>query len=257
MRNIREDSSYDENQYIVPKGGMHTVNNATTSQITWKVQGEYKNTFNDIHDIQIMAGSEIRKNWYNTQFTAGYGYDPKTLTTKPLNIRNDKDAEKYKLHTKTYQENAFASFYTTGSYSFMSRYTIGGSVRMDGSDLFGVDKKYRYLPIYSISGMWRASNEPFIQRYKWIDNLAIRLSYGLQGNIDKTTSPFLVGSYDNVGLLPGYDKEQTIQIEGAPNSKLRWEKTASYNLGLDFSVLNQAINLSIDSDSPFVYCYFI
>ena len=74
MRNIREDSSYDENQYIVPKGGMHTVNNATTSQITWKVQGEYKNTFNDIHDIQIMAGSEIRKNWYNTQFTAGYGY---------------------------------------------------------------------------------------------------------------------------------------------------------------------------------------
>ena len=246
MRNIREDSSYDENQYIVPKGGMHTVNNATTSQITWKVQGEYKNTFNDIHDIQIMAGSEIRKNWYNTQFTAGYGYDPKTLTTKPLNIRNDKDAEKYKLHTKTYQENAFASFYTTGSYSFMSRYTIGGSVRMDGSDLFGVDKKYRYLPIYSISGMWRASNEPFIQRSKWIDNLAIRLSYGLQGNIDKTTSPFLVGSYDNVGLLPGYDKEQTIQIEGAPNSKLRWEKTASYNLGLDFSVLNQAINLSVD-----------
>ena len=118
----------------------------------------------------------------------------------------------------------FASFYTTGSYSFMSRYTIGGSVRMDGSDLFGVDKKYRYLPIYSISGMWRASNEPFIQRYKWIDNLAIRLSYGLQGNIDKTTSPFLVGSYDNVGLLPGYDEEQTIQIEGAPNSKLRWEK---------------------------------
>lgn len=65
-----------------------------------------QNTFNDIHDIQIMAGSEIRKNWYNTQFTAGYGYDPKTLTTKPLNIRNDKDAEKYKLHTKTYQENA-------------------------------------------------------------------------------------------------------------------------------------------------------
>ena len=48
MRNIREDSSYDENQYIVPKGGMHTVNNATTSQITWKVQGEYKNTFNDM-----------------------------------------------------------------------------------------------------------------------------------------------------------------------------------------------------------------
>lgn len=245
MRNLREESNYDGDKYIIPEGGMHTVNNATTSQITWKVQGEYKNTFNDIHDIQIMAGSEIRKNWFDTQFTAGYGYDPKTLTTKPLIFRNEEDAEKYKLHTKTYQENAFASFYATGSYALMSRYTIGGSVRMDGSDLFGVDKKYRYLPIYSVSGMWRTSNEAFMQQYQWIDNLAVRLSYGLQGNIDKTTSPFLIGKYGSTSILPGYS-EETIQIEGAPNSKLRWEKTASYNIGLDFSILNQAINLSVD-----------
>lgn len=39
----------------------------------------------------------------------------------------------------------------------MNRYTLGGSVRMDGSDLFGVDKKYRFLPIYSVSGLWRLS----------------------------------------------------------------------------------------------------
>lgn len=60
---------------------------------------------------------------------------------------------------------------------------------MDGSDLFGVDKKYRYLPIYSVSGLWRISNEPLINQFKWIDNLALRLSYGLQGNIDKTLHP--------------------------------------------------------------------
>ena len=127
----------------------------------------------------------------------------------------------------------------------MNRYTLGGSVRMDGSDLFGVDKKYRFLPIYSVSGLWRLSNESFIRQYKWIDNLALRLSYGLQGNIDKGTSPFLVGKYDNVNILPGYSEENII-INSAPNSKLRWEKTASYNLGMDFSVLNQAINLSVD-----------
>ena len=93
--------------------------------------------------------------------------------------------------------------------------------------------------------MWRLSNESFIRQYKWIDNLALRLSYGLQGNIDKGTSPFLVGKYDNVNILPGYSEENII-INSAPNSKLRWEKTASYNLGMDFSVLNQAINLSVD-----------
>ena len=77
----------------------------------------------------------------------------------------------------------------------MQRYTLGASVRIDGSDLFGVDKKYRFLPIYSASGLWRLSNESFLQPAKqWMDNLALRLSYGLQGNIDKNTSPYLVGS---------------------------------------------------------------
>ena len=75
----------------------------------------------------------------------------------------------------------------------MNRYTLGASIRMDGSDLFGVDKKYRFLPIYSVSGLWRLSNEPFLKSATkgWMDNLALRLSYGLQGNIDKNTSPLV------------------------------------------------------------------
>lgn len=85
-------------------------------------------------------------------------------------------------------------FFSTASYSLMNRYTFGGSIRFDGSDLFGVDKKYRYLPLYSVSGLWRLSNEPFMQgTRKWMDNLAFRVSYGIQGNIDKNTSPLSVG----------------------------------------------------------------
>ena len=59
---------------------MLKTTNSTTSQLTWKIKGEYKNTFGDIHDIQIMAGSEIRKNWADNQASTGYGYDPKKLT---------------------------------------------------------------------------------------------------------------------------------------------------------------------------------
>lgn len=251
IRNQREKNTYQEKEgeswttkYIIPEGGMLKTTNSTTSQITWKIQGEYKNTFKDIHDIQIMAGSEIRKNWYENASSTGYGYDPKTLTFKNLNLRKQ-DLNDWKLKSKSYTENAFASFFANGSYTLKSRYTLGGSVRMDGSDLFGVDKKYRFLPIYSVSGMWRLSNEPFISQLKWIDNLAFRLSYGLQGNIDKTTSPFLVGSYGYVDIIPEGD-EENITIDNAPNSKLRWEKTASYNAGIDFSVFNQSINLSVD-----------
>ena len=85
LRNQRENSAYykgNDRIYLIPEGGMLKSTNSTTSQITWKVQGEYKNTFNDIHNIQIMAGSEIRKNWYENQASTGYGYDPKTLTFK-------------------------------------------------------------------------------------------------------------------------------------------------------------------------------
>lgn len=250
MRNLRENSRYYDSatktyKYLLPEGGLHAVTNSTTSQITWKAQGEYSRVFNGMHDVQLMAGSEIRKNWYNSDYGAGYGYDPKTLTTKPIIFRNEADAKQYPLHTLSRSENAFASFYATGSYMLSGKYLIGGSVRMDGSDLFGVDKKYRYLPIYSVSGMWRASEEKFLQSQEWMDNLTLRLSYGLQGNIDKNTSPYLIGSYGNVSILPG-SNETNITIDGAPNAKLRWEKTATYNIGLDFSVLKQAINLSID-----------
>lgn len=250
MRNLRENNTYYKDNvrtYLIPEGGMLKTTGATTSQITWKAQGEYKNTFNDIHDVQVMAGSEIRKNWYESHASTGYGYDPKTLTFKNLVFRDEAQANEktWRLKNEISRENAFASFFANGSYSLMNRYTVGGSIRMDGSDLFGVDKKYRFLPIYSVSGLWRISNEPFINQAKWIDNLALRLSYGLQGNIDKNTSPFLVGTYSNISILPG-EYEENITIDNAPNSKLRWEKTASYNVGLDYSILNQAINLSVD-----------
>ncbi|SHE96924.1 TonB-linked outer membrane protein, SusC/RagA family [Bacteroides faecichinchillae] len=250
-RNLREGSQYWDNvnrvyKYVIPEGGMHKATNSTTSQVTWKVQGEWNQTFKDIHEVQIMAGSEIRKNWYESLTSNAYGYDPKTLTTKPLIFKDEDQAKSYPLHTKSYIENAFASFYANGSYTLMKRYTLGGSIRMDGSDLFGVDKKYRFLPIYSISGLWRISNESFLESAKnWMDNLSLRLSYGLQGNIDKNTSPFLVGIYKNQTILPG-NTETNIEISGAPNDKLRWEKTASYNAGIDFSILNSAINLSVD-----------
>ena len=250
MRNARINSHYWDNasktnKYLLPEGGMHKTTDRTMSQIMWKTLGEYKNTFADSHDVQAMIGSEIRKNRYDNHSVNGYGYNPRTLTTKPLIFRDEAQARAYPLYTKNYQENAFASFFANGSYSLMKRYILGASVRMDGSDLFGVDKKYRYLPIYSVSGLWRLSNEAFLQSYDRIDNLALRLSYGLQGNIDKNTSPFLIGRYENISILPGVT-EENITISDAPNSKLRWEKTASYNLGVDFSAIEQRINLSID-----------
>lgn len=251
MRIIRKNSKYwdsasQSNKYFIPDGGVHKAYENTNSQITWKAMGEYRDSFNDIHELEVMVGTELRKTWYETLFSAGYGFDRQTLTTKPVVFPDEDRARQFPLHQKTYKENAYVSFFSTASYSLMNRYTFGGSIRFDGSDLFGVDKKYRYLPLYSVSGLWRLSNEPFMQgTRKWMDNLAFRVSYGIQGNIDKNTSPFLLGKYIVDNILPG-GSEHMIDINSAPNKKLRWEKTQSVNVGLDFSVLNQAINLSVD-----------
>lgn len=251
MRIIRKNSKYwdsasQSNKYFIPDGGVHKAYENTNSQITWKAMGEYRDSFNDIHELEVMVGTELRKTWYETLFSAGYGFDRQTLTTKPVVFPDEDRARQFPLHQKTYKENAYVSFFSTASYSLMNRYTFGGSIRFDGSDLFGVDKKYRYLPLYSVSGLWRLSNEPFMQgTRKWMDNLAFRVSYGIQGNIDKNTSPFLLGKYIVDNILPG-GSEHMIDINSAPSKKLRWEKTQSVNVGLDFSVLNQAINLSVD-----------
>ena len=251
MRIIRKNSKYwdsasQSNKYFIPDGGVHKAYENTNSQITWKAMGEYRDSFNDIHELEVMVGTELRKTWYETLFSAGYGFDRQTLTTKPVVFPDEDRARQFPLHQKTCKENAYVSFFSTASYSLMNRYTFGGSIRFDGSDLFGVDKKYRYLPLYSVSGLWRLSNEPFMQgTRKWMDNLAFRVSYGIQGNIDKNTSPFLLGKYIVDNILPG-GSEHMIDINSAPNKKLRWEKTQSVNVGLDFSVLNQALNLSVD-----------
>ena len=82
-----------------------------------------------------MLGTEIRHNEYKSLFSAAYGYDNRTLTSVPVVFPSDRVAESLPLHTETFTENAFVSWFATGSYTLLRRYTFGGSVRFDGSDI--------------------------------------------------------------------------------------------------------------------------
>ncbi len=245
MRREHQNHRHQGVSFLPAKGGYHKAYENSDTQVTWKTMGTYRDTYSDIHEFEIMVGSELRRTWATTLYSVGYGYDPRTMTNKPVVFPDDSKA--FPLHSKTNIENAYVSGFSTLSYSLMNRYTLGGSIRFDGSDLFGVDKKYRYLPLYSVSALWRVSEEPFTENAKWLDNWVFRASYGLQGNIDKNTSPFLLGQYQSnfKPILPG-NTEDMIVVNSAPNDKLRWEKTHSINAGMDFSVLNQAVSLSVD-----------
>jgi len=251
-RKFREDSRYynsaaKQYQYFLPQGGI--IQNQQTSffQYNWKTMLEYSKVLAEKHEIEALAGTELRRNNKDDIMTKGFGFDERTLTNQNIVFPNADFAtdSRYRSYQKAETENAFASFFATLSYTYDRRYTAYGSIRYDGSDLFGVDPKYRYLPIYSVSGAWNAKEEAFLKDVSWLSALRLRSSYGLQGNIDKNTSPFIVGAYDRTSILPG-GNETIISVTSPPNDKLRWERTSTFNAGLDLGLFNNAVQVTLD-----------
>lgn len=233
-------------QSFLPQGGLLKNTAGHTFQYTLKNMLRYSHLFAEVHDVEVMVGQEIRRSEDETVFSAAYGYDPNTLTSEPLIYPDVSDALYFPQFKRNYYENAFVSFFGTASYTVLSRYTLGASIRFDGSNLFGVDPKYRYLPLYSVSAMWNAGAEPWLSGATWLSDLRFRASYGLQGNIDKSTSPKLIGEWaTDATILPG-GREKNIHVSRPPNARLRWERTATYNVGFDFSVWRHRYKLSFD-----------
>ncbi|MCV9930294.1 SusC/RagA family TonB-linked outer membrane protein [Flavobacterium sp. LS1R49] len=233
--------------YFLPEGGIIQNTNADFFQYNWKTMLNYNTVINEKHELDIMAGSELRRNYNTSIATKAFGYDDKTLTSTQIIFPNQDVANdpNYRTYKKNKNENAFASFFATAAYTYNRKYTVFGSVRYDGSDLFGVDPKYKYLPLWAVSGSWLASEESFLKDNETISNLRLRASYGLQGNIDKGTSPYVVGEYKNVTILPG-QSEPVITVITPPNDKLRWEKTTNTNLGMDLGLFNNRISIVTD-----------
>lgn len=249
MRKEKEAATYmmaDGTQStIFPEGGTNKVTSYNSLQWLWKAMLEWSRRFNEIHDVELMGGTEVRHTESESVYSAAYGYDARTLTTQPVIFPSENVAEQYPLYREAHTENAYVSWYATGSYTLLYRYTLGASVRFDGSDVFGVAKKYRYLPLYSVSGLWRVTEEKWMKPATWLSHLAVRGSYGLQGNIDKNTSPYLIGTFDKTTILPG-TVETVIAAETAPNPDLKWEKTSNVNAGIDAAFLKDRIRLSVD-----------
>ena len=247
-RKYRQRSEYSVSggyDYYMPEGGIIQNWNADVFQYNWKTTANYNTTFNKRHELDLMLGTEFRQNKHTEIHTKGFGFNSNTLTTIPITNELALKNSLFDTYKKTYNENVFASFYGTASYTLDRKYTVFGSLRYDGSNLFGVNPKYRYLPIWSFAGSWNLDKEDFMANIDAIDMLKLRASYGVQGNIDKSTSPFVVGQYDNVSILPGTN-EEAIRATNAPNPNLRWEKTTSSNIGFDLSLFNNRVFLTGD-----------
>lgn len=233
-----------QTSFLPANGGYYQIINAHDFDYNFKNILEYNPKWGR-HDLSALVGSEIRKTNYTDAMSQMYGYNARTKTATPFNVPDSEATNSlYIPNRDTEVENAYASFFGTLSYTYARRYTIFGSLRYDGSNFFGAETNKRWNPIWAVSFAWNVKNETFLKDNPTISILKLRGSYGLQGNIDRNTSAFYTGRYNNARILN--ITEPTINGDAAPNPLLRWEKTTTKDIGLEFGLWHNRLNFSLD-----------
>ena len=130
------------------------------------------------------------------------------------------------------------------NYSYDSRYLFTFTVRRDGSSVFGSDNKYGTFP--SIALGWNIANEKFMEKVDWLNNLKLRLSYGKAGNEAIGVYETLAKMSNAALTMDGQSATALYPSSRMGNSGLGWETTKTFNIGIDFGILNNRINGNID-----------
>lgn len=239
-----------DNAYLesaLPYGGSLSQSNIRKIGYTVRNQLSYNQLFKERHHVTVMGGVEARRISYKGVSSTGYGWVPEFGELfNPVMTEAYRTQYAEKRATDPKNTNSFtqvASFYGVASYSYNDRYIFNANIRSDGSNKFGSNPKYRWLPTYSFALKWNLMNESFMNGFEWINDLALRGSYGVQGNIHEDSTPYLI-------VTTG-DRDQAIgvpisQISKLPNPDLRWEKTRSWNVALDFNLFNGRLRGGVD-----------
>lgn len=224
-----------------PFGGeMKTKTNSTSSYLV-RNSLSYVKSF-DKHLLSANIGLEINSTRYDGMSYIQRGY----MHSKGMKVA-DIDFEKYiafanwvSSNPAVYKDNThnILSSYGTFNYSFSNKYSINFNIRTDGSNKFGQCKENKFLPVWSISGRWNIQEESIFKNIEWLNMFSVRASYGIQGNVHPDQVPNLIV---RTGKLNGVTEEFESELYKFPNDNLRWEKTTSYDLGLDFAILNNKI----------------
>lgn len=249
------DDAYNKSQ--LPVGGMLTTMQSRNFNYTWRNALSYGRTFNKVHVVTGLAGMELRSNSYDGIEGTQFGYMPdrgKVIMQPPAIILNGAGTATanllYTINTKTELTDDisnYVSYFGTGRYAYDNRYVVDVSIRGDASNRFGEDVRTRFKPIWATGFRWNIANEKFFQRTKWMNDLSFRASYGFQGNVAENYGPDLI-AYIPTGsaAISSLTGEPLLRIRSLPYANLRWEKTQTVNLGLDFNFFGGKVGAGVD-----------
>ena len=210
----------------------------------WTVDNllSFKRIFNNIHNLNITLVYGVEKRKQNLTSATASVFSSDELGYNRL---QDGSAGLQQALSGAWEES---SLYNMGRlfYGFRNKYLFTGTIRRDGFSGFSEKNKFGLFPSMSVA--WVVSEEPFLsERYKWLDQLKIRVSYGSTGN--RTIGRYqtlarIAGGYNYITGSGTSLYTQNISSLASPN--LKWETTTGLNLGLDFSILQQKIFGSVD-----------
>lgn len=242
------------NHYL-PNGSIIDENRNNNDNWTIRSQINFNKSFNGMkHIVSAIAGTEIRKtNIDKIVLATRAGYNEQAGAFTPINILDYNSSvysndmlfgRRITFNTGEYglSDNRFVSWYGNSSYEYDNRYILSGSIRLDQTNFFGTDPKYRYRPLWSLGGTWKVSNEKFYN-VDFINKLHVRGSYGVNGNISLTQGPYLILSN---ALFNTTAQSMGSSISSPPNDQLRWEKTNTADVGVDMSLFNNWVDLTVD-----------
>jgi len=245
---VKQDATTQKFSSELPEGGYYEQEKGQTQHYTFRQQLDFNRTFAEAHNVTALLGFEMRQHYTprNTK-EMQYGYDEQTLSFPTLNWKDlynpgvtsylyGRQSLSLSRNQQSETKHRFISFYSTLGYSYDQKYNLTGSVRVDQADMFGADPKYKYRPLWSVGGSWNLHREDFFYG-NVVNLLKLRLTYGVSGNVDQTTTPFLRGHL-LTDVRGAYPSQQYLQFNDTdlPNPKLRWEKTETTNLGIDFGM---------------------
>ncbi|MFC2490206.1 MAG: SusC/RagA family TonB-linked outer membrane protein [Prevotella sp.] len=239
----------------VPEGAQYSESRGDADSYTLRAQLNFNRDFGP-HSITALAGGERRRTKTTNTSIYYMGFNESTLAYKPIDptaLTNVKGTESLAGNFSwsftgnnwiNEIENRYVSFYANAAYAFDSKYNLTASIRVDQSNLFGTDPRYQYRPLWSVGGAWHIAKERFLAgRLSWLNALTLRATYGIGGNVPRGASPYVTLK---AAQYNPWSKDFMAEIKSPPNYTLRWEKTATTNLGLDFSVLNNRLSGSIE-----------
>lgn len=237
--------------YAVPLGGIVDMFNTVEQTHSVRGQVNFKKSWRQNNDVSMIAGAELRDDKIKMNNYTSYGFNENTLVTSNVDLINsyptyDNILGMYyipNINDFNGYENRFVSFYANGSYTYGHKYIISVSVRKDESNLFGVNANQKGVPLWSVGGAWKISNEKFY-RFNLIPNLNFRLTYGKSGNVNNTVSALATIVY-NPALFSSINIPFA-SLQNYPNSNLRWEQVATFNAGVDFGLKNNILSGSIE-----------